>query len=370
MVLNRFNTKLKEFRSYDFPEENHIKQKNKEYIEMKLTGIKILIFDVDGVLVYVGDSYRKAIVETVQYYFSDLIGLKLDKYLMTGKDTQDFKIAGGFNDDWELTYSAVLCYLTKITEGVNPELITEELDFDGMIKNLRKLGANVQNTDLKLDLDVITSKIKKNGGGLNGTEKALNELYGKNPEIAGNFWFPDLIKRVFQEFYLGKEFFKEKYRENPIFIHSSGFIRNEKVLITERTMGKLREKFYLGIVTGRERFELEKTMKISGFDKFFDKEAILAREDTKIRKPDPSSLLECRKRICEMYKLEENAKAAYVGDIPDDVMAAKNADFYSIGCLSAVSDSGEKERLREEFRNMECDMIIDSAEELSVFIEK
>lgn len=366
---------------------NRFKQKNKEYIEMKLTGIKILIFDVDGVLVYVGDSYRKAITETVQYYFSDLIGFKLDRYLMTLKDTQKFKIAGGFNDDWELTYAAVLCYLAKIAESTDDlKLDTGSPDdFDSMInlkffefqisdfpkenriKNLRKLGLNSKDVDLNLNLDKITSKIKENGGGVEGTEKALISIF-RNLETAKKFWFPDLIKRIFQEFYLGEKFFEEKYGEKTIFVHSSGLIRNEKPLVTGKTLEKLSKEHYLGIVTGRERFELEKTMKISGFDRFFDKEVIVAREDTKIRKPDPSSLLECRKRICKRYELDENAKAAYVGDIPDDVRTAKNAGFYSIGCLSAVSDLEEKERLRIEFRNMECDLILDSAEDLKNFL--
>lgn len=336
--------------------------------------IKILIFDIDGVLVYVGDSYRKAIVETVQYYFSGLTGLGLRDYLISLKDTQDFKLAGGFNDDWELTYAVVLCYLAKLISEFEKHAIETKLhienpkNFDDMIENLRKIGgSDINNGNLKLDLGTITAKIKENNGGIDGTEKTLREIFGKNIETARKFFFPDLIKRIFQEFYLGEVFFEEKYRERPIFIHSPGFIRNEKALINGETLEKLSRNYYLGIVTGRERFESEKSMKIHEFEKFFSADVIITREDTTVRKPDPSALLECRRRICRKYKLDEYAKAAYAGDIPDDIMAARNAGFYSIGCLSAVLNPDEKERLRKEFRNSDCDLVLDSADEWGIF---
>lgn len=338
---------------------------------MKLKNLKILIFDIDGVLVYVGDSYRKAIVETVQYYFSDLIGLKLESYLITANDTQKFKLISGFNDDWELTYAVILCYLAKMSEGLKgfKEKTEKPRNLSEMVENLKELG-KTKNAILELDIDNLTSKIKENNGGIEGTEKALTRIFGRNLEIAKKFWFTDLIKKIFQEFYLGEKFFEEKYGERPIFIHSQGFIRNENPLITIKTLEKLGKKFYLGISTGRERFEVEKTMKIHGFDKFFAKEVIVAREDTKVRKPDPSSLLECRRRIRKRYELDNDTKTAYIGDIPDDIRTAKNAGFYSIGCLSAVSDLEEKERLKKEFKNLKCDLILENAEELKKFINK
>ena len=58
----------------------------------------IWCFDMDGVLVEVGQSYRESIRETVRFF--------------TGKDVshdtiQDFKNAGGWNNDWQLTQRLV-----------------------------------------------------------------------------------------------------------------------------------------------------------------------------------------------------------------------------------------------------------------------
>jgi phosphoglycolate phosphatase-like HAD superfamily hydrolase len=82
-------------------------------------------------------------------------------------------------------------------------------------------------------------------------------------------------------------------------------------------------------------------------------------------KPDPESLLFCRKRAMGKYGLMgEDACAAYIGDSVDDVRASKNADFYSIGVLSALEDAGERKRLRAEFEALHCDLILEDAGKL------
>jgi len=58
----------------------------------------VLVFDMDGVLVEVGQSYREAIRETVRHF--------------TGADVshdtiQDFKNAGGWNNDWQLSHRLI-----------------------------------------------------------------------------------------------------------------------------------------------------------------------------------------------------------------------------------------------------------------------
>ena len=58
-----------------------------------------VVLDVDGVLVDVADSYRRAIVESVAHVYDDTIAKG---------DIQAFKDAGGFNNDWELTDAAAL----------------------------------------------------------------------------------------------------------------------------------------------------------------------------------------------------------------------------------------------------------------------
>lgn len=66
---------------------------------MFTAAIKAVLFDMDGVLVDVSKSYRRAIEETV-YYFT---GRKVYPRMI-----QRYKNLGGFNDDWALTRAIVM----------------------------------------------------------------------------------------------------------------------------------------------------------------------------------------------------------------------------------------------------------------------
>lgn len=60
--------------------------------------IKALLFDMDGVLVDVSRSYRRAIEETVEHFTGRKIG---------PNTIQRYKNHGGFNDDWKLTHAII-----------------------------------------------------------------------------------------------------------------------------------------------------------------------------------------------------------------------------------------------------------------------
>lgn len=60
--------------------------------------LKALLFDMDGVLVDVSRSYRRAIEETVMHF----AGRKIP-----ASTVQRYKNIGGFNDDWKLTHAII-----------------------------------------------------------------------------------------------------------------------------------------------------------------------------------------------------------------------------------------------------------------------
>ncbi len=58
----------------------------------------LIIFDMDGVLVDVTESYRAAIQQTVQHF---------TKVELSNAQIQQYKNRGGFNDDWILSHKAI-----------------------------------------------------------------------------------------------------------------------------------------------------------------------------------------------------------------------------------------------------------------------
>jgi HAD superfamily hydrolase (TIGR01548 family) len=89
----------------------------------------VIVFDMDGVLVEVMDSYREAIRETVRHFTGELV---------THDEIQDFKNAGGWNNDWLLSQRMIadrgknVDYAT-VVEYFNQIFLGE--DGDGLIRN-------------------------------------------------------------------------------------------------------------------------------------------------------------------------------------------------------------------------------------------
>jgi HAD superfamily phosphatase len=70
----------------------------------------ILVFDMDGVLVDVTESYRETIQRTVKHF----AGLDISR-----EEIQDYKNQGGWNDDWKLSH--------HIIRGAGKEVSFEEV---------------------------------------------------------------------------------------------------------------------------------------------------------------------------------------------------------------------------------------------------
>jgi HAD superfamily phosphatase len=106
---------------------------------------KIVVFDMDGVLAEVTESYRQAIVETVAHF----TGKRIER-----DSIQDYKNRGGWNNDWALSqkiasdlgadvpYDVVVDYFNQIFIGPNhgDGLIQRESWFpqDGMLERLNQ----------------------------------------------------------------------------------------------------------------------------------------------------------------------------------------------------------------------------------------
>lgn len=84
----------------------------------------LLIFDMDGVLVDVNESYRATIQATVKHFTGDE---------PSREEIQDWKNRGGWNDDWQLStrmiqerggnkpYEEVVDYFQKLFQGKNSD---------------------------------------------------------------------------------------------------------------------------------------------------------------------------------------------------------------------------------------------------------
>jgi len=262
--------------------------------------VEAILLDIDGVLVDVRKSYLDSIRQTVNLYLEKILLVRSgSKLLLSRQDVNQFKLLGGFNNDWDTVYGLLL-YLQSLLEKRNKTWEATSIDELRRLKNLGRLAKRVP---YPCGVAEILTLVKDSG----------SIIYA-------------LAKDMFQEIYLGEKLFRKSYRRNPLFTKSKGLIHLEKLLIPHSLLAALKKKgVKLGIVTGRTRFEAEVVLKRFGLRKLF--KALVShdeveREEKKrgvsLRKPHPFSLLLCAKKMGVRSFL-------YAGDLPDDIRAANEA---------------------------------------------
>jgi HAD superfamily hydrolase (TIGR01548 family) len=266
-----------------------------------------VVLDVDGVLVDVADSYRRAIVESVEHVYGDTI---------ERADVQAFKDAGGFNNDWELTDAAAL-YVLACRE------------------------------ELGLSVETFTDRVAATGGGLPGAETVvLDILDPAEREQVMSDWDPDRLRDVFQQLYLGPDLYRELEGGTPDIDAEGGYVRDEPVLVEPETLDRLRERGDVGVLTGRPAAEADIALQRVGLD--LPAEHRFTMDDWAAGKPDPDALV----RLAERFDADA---VAFAGDTLDDVKTAVNAseadpdrEYHGIGVLTGGLTGEEGRRKFEQ----------------------
>ncbi|MCO8253749.1 TIGR01548 family HAD-type hydrolase [Haladaptatus sp. AB618] len=282
-----------------------------------------VVLDIDGVLVDVANSYRRAILESVERVYDETVP----------KDAiQSFKDASGFNNDWELTYAVALYVLAS----------RESLDDS---------------------IEEFTDRIAANGGGLDAAERVVEE---ELPEDAHDRvrteWDPETLREVFQQLYLGADLYADFEGDDPT-LDTRGYINDEPVLISAETVETLTENYPVGVVTGRPSAEADIALERVGLDVSDDRRFTM--DDWEQGKPHPHALV----TLAERFDAE---RVAFVGDTLDDIQTAVNAaeadhdrEYFGVGVLTGglTGESG-----RRKYESAGAAAVIDSVDDLPALL--
>ena len=113
-----------------------------------------IIFDIDGVLIDVINSYNQTIIKTIEHILNTNFNISLADFPIE-KLISKFRHTGGFNNDVDTTYSLILTiiYCKLINKNEINEIfnflinLLEKIDEKGILsveKELEKLG-NIEN---------------------------------------------------------------------------------------------------------------------------------------------------------------------------------------------------------------------------------
>ena len=346
-----------------------------------MLNVEIVIFDMDGVLIDVSKSYRETIKKTVAIYLKKALGIKGDgKSLVSDDDIIAFKEIGGLNNDWDVT-TGLLCYFVTLLEGEEPRDSRTIYSMDEVIsfleKNRNRIRGGLREIVEKKDIPGFRNRARSLGTGLEAVKKALNSENTRFIFGTGNLEVDNVVKRIFQEVYLGIHF-KAIHHVSPVFYSGRGLFERERLMVKRESLSLLSKRVKMGIASGRPKAEAILGLRNFRIERYFESlvtledceaegERIFALEGKRVNffKPHPFSVI----RAIRMLN-PGKVNCAYVGDIPDDIEAANRAkeeiDIISVGCLGPYRD---KERARQRFLEMGADLIIDGVNDLVRLIQ-
>jgi phosphoglycolate phosphatase-like HAD superfamily hydrolase len=378
----------------------------REGAEEPLRGIEKIIFDFDGVLVQTSQSYRQTVRKVVDYYFLEILGLEGEEgNLATLRDIQKFKDTGLYNNDWNLSYAFISYYLTLIMRELEQKGALKEftkrfdtlqfLDIKSFIQSLIEVSNFLRRYEVnKIDL----ANLKDNG--ITGLDLFLAQaklekpkpietsLVGIDPEIAEDeqslvrklvpydLEKPDLLKRLFEETYLGKDLFTKIYGAPSFFKFDESFLDKETFIPTKETMGMLRRQFgKFGIYSGRPRPQGMYILEKYAYSGYFDEKGsvflgdLLKSEDEmeKLGKPDPTLFIELTEKL-----VDRGAGVAYVGDGIADALLVENARSEGVEnllFLGVMSSSEDSNKLFTEYGKHGADVIMTEANDIPYMVK-
>lgn len=214
------------------------------------------------------------------------------------------------------------------------------LDFDGTLVDSETAFAH-------FDAELLNDAIQKGGSPLRLTASEVREWAGMNAE--------EKFSKAEEK--CGFDLFE--FRDDYLAKRQAGrltLMRDMNVELQKGVEGLLRDYAHkCGIASNKRAYKLVNDLKCLGVMDYF-MNRVWGAEGRFKRKPDPEMLVHILQELCLAPE-----KVAYVGDLPDDIKAAKAAGMVAIGFVDRRSAPID---IREIFQNSGADYIIDDMQEL------
>lgn len=326
---------------------------------------QLIVFDMDGVLIDVSASYRDVVRQTVRAFFQPApAASELPDPLFSLTELAAVKQSGGLNNDWDLTYFIIQLLFTLVENP--PPFKAIKPGWNGYRRGLE--GCHVEGLArfLKSQKRPLKTLLKKH----KNFEDSFLKTFADKDVGSGN-----IIKQIFQEYYLGRDLFEAAYGMRPEVYTDKGYIHRETLMADSALLEKLAQSHILAIATGRPKLEADFALDHHDIRKYFDgvytledcireEKRILNQEGRQVSlsKPEPYMLDAIAASIWPRPVI-----AYYLGDMPDDMIAAgrSRTGYVGIGLVAAAPD---KQVLRNKLLRAGADYIIENLNQVEEIV--
>jgi HAD superfamily hydrolase (TIGR01549 family) len=301
---------------------------------MKSDEFDSIIFDCDGVLIDVTNSYDTTINKTISYVLKEIANITVDTPL-TNEVLLKFKSTGGFNDEIDITYSGILCFIAA-----------EKLNKDSV----------------ELILDVLNNA---DDSGITYIENFLNKIGVDVSDVKARLSYPsadknDLIHATFDQLFFGPELYNKIFQKESKF-SENGYIENDNVIVNSELIETLKKRFNdkIAIVTGRGFNAISSSLKeiLNRFN--VENSVFLEDEPRNLAKPNPQSLIRAMNGL-------NSKNCLYVGDSMEDMILAQKASelgFNTTFC--GIYGSGKLPEMKKKlFTEHDVPLIVETINQL------
>lgn len=295
----------------------------------ELSNVDAIIFDCDGVLIDITLSYDLAIDKTTKFVLQKFYAIS-NSISITPKIIDGFKSTGGFNDEVDLTYAAILSIAASEKLKKDQHSIINQV-----IENAGSTGITSVEKFLYDKLDISDLKNKLNYPG-NNRDSILYTVFDQL------FYGPQLYQKLF-----GK---KSQFTE-------SGLIENDKIIVSKDLLTILKNKLKnkIAITTGRGLESIRYSLK-NLLEEFDLKNSIfLEDEPRELAKPNPEPLYRCIRGLDSVHCL-------YVGDSMEDCIMAKKVNDLGrkTTFCGIIGTSKDPKKKLELFEKNNVSIVLDS----------
>jgi phosphoglycolate phosphatase-like HAD superfamily hydrolase len=378
--------------------------------EKAIRGITRIIFDFDGVLVRTLQSYHQAIRKVVDYYFLEILGLEEEKgKLATLGDIQRFKNTGLYNNDWNLTHAIITYYLIILMRKLQQRRVirdftkqfskiqfSEGRDF---IQRLGEIGEfcrcqGIGATELVIEkrggvlsLESWLTRAKRENMFSPETVLAQNSQIGNEQLmlikklVPYNLEGSDLLKRLFEECYLGEELFRKFYGLASIFNFNESFLEKEEFIPKRKTLEALLSFGKFAVYSEKPRDQAMYLLEKNDFEEYFDEDGLVFYEDMVkpektlrmgersaespgLGKPNPTLFIKLVEKLTGGF-----GGVAYVGDDVSDALLVRNGSSQGLSnilFLGVLCSSQSPDELFSRYMKCDADAIMTDVNDIPI----